>query len=93
MPRIGGRQKGTPNKITAIKRTHIQEYFQQIVSDKQESKLWDHFMNSPDPNIVNWQAFKRAVEYKRGMPVQQHAGPDGGPIPVQLITNAALPEP
>jgi hypothetical protein len=90
--RVGGRQKGTPNRITAIKHTRIQEYFEKIVDDKREAQLWDHFMTDREPNPVNWQAFKRAVEYKRGMPVQPHSGEGGGPIQVQLITNSVLPE-
>lgn len=91
--KTGGRKAGTPNQSTLEKRSATQVFFSSIISDKEEEKLWEHFLYEADPNVVNWQAFKRAVEYKRGMPVQQHAGPDGGPIPVQLITNAALPEP
>lgn len=90
--KTGGRKPGTPNKNALEKRTATQVFFTRILSDKEEEKLWDDFLTGPDPNVVNWQAFKRAVEYKRGMPLQQVSGPEGGPIPVQLITNAALPE-
>lgn len=90
--KTGGRKPGTLNQNTLEKRTATQVFFTRILSDKEEEKLWDDFLTGPDPNVVNWQAFKRAVEYKRGMPLQQVSGPEGGPIPVQFFTNVKIPD-
>jgi hypothetical protein len=92
MPRLGGRAKGTPNKDTLVKRAATLSFFSKIMDDKKEAKLWNEFLTDPEPNIVNWQAFKRAVEYKRGMPIQSHTGEDGGPIQVQFLSNVIIPD-
>lgn len=89
--KTGGRKPGTPNRNATEKRSAREDFFSRIVSDKEEMRLWNHFMTAAEPNIVNWHAFKRAVEYKRGMPVQQHAGPEGGPIAVEFVTNVRFP--
>ena len=39
---------------------------------------------------IMWQAFKRAVEYKRGMPIQPVAARVTSNVPVQIISNVAL---
>jgi hypothetical protein len=92
-PNRGGRKKGVPNKITGEKIKAQQEYFNNLVDDDYETKLWHEFLNGPDlPPIaqrdpdfsaifrVRFSAFKLAVEYKRGMPVQPYSGEGGGPI-------------
>lgn len=90
MEKRHGRPKGVPNKHTLVKRQQTVDFFRKIMSDKKEETLWEKFLTGADPNIVNWQAFKRAVEYKRGMPVQTHTGEDGAPIAIQVVTNAVF---
>lgn len=90
--KTGGRRKGTPNKNTAAQREATQDFFARIVDDEVEAKFWRWMMTGYQildgqviaipPNPVAFQAFKRAVEYKRGMPkeVIEHSGPGGTPI-------------
>lgn len=68
-----GRKKGTPNKISQDARV----VFAGILTDETENKLWERFLNVED-NRVAWEAFKRAVEYKRGKPTEtiEHLGGD-----------------
>ena len=68
----GGREKGTPNKNCAAKRESTQEFFRRILDEEAEQKLWQAFFDGVNQNPIAFQAFKRAVEYKRGMPVQSH---------------------
>jgi len=97
--KTGGRQKGTQNKNTPYKKEQCAEFFRRIMDDEQEAKFWRYFMTGyeaiglPDGSMqivpipldpVSWQAFKRAVEYKRGMPVQSIVGADGGPLKIEV---------
>ena len=106
LAKTGGRQKGTQNKNTPEKKEQVASFFHALIDDETEAKFWRYFMTGyvvdvqedgtqriiPIPvNPVTWASFKRAVEYKRGMPVQPISGPNGGPIPVQIITNLSLP--
>jgi hypothetical protein len=63
--KFGGRQKGTPNKS----RTATSEFFQRILTDTNEEKLWTYFMGHEDAEI-RFKAFRLAIEYKRGKPLQ-----------------------
>lgn len=80
-----GRKAGTPNKKTSAIKEATRDFFQRIIDDEIEAKFWRYFMtgyetiNLPDGRMqivpvpvdaVSFQAFKRAVEYKRGLPVQ-----------------------
>lgn len=88
----GGRKKGTPNKKTAAERELTADFYARIVDDDTEANFLRWFMTGFQiidgqvvpipPNPISYQAFKRAVEYKRGMPkeVIEHTGADGGPI-------------
>jgi len=90
-----GRTKGTPNKKTTEEREQTQDFFRRIVDDEIEAKFWRYFItgyemiNLPNGSVqivpiplnpVSFSAFKRAVEYKRGLPVQ----------PVADVTNLIL---
>jgi hypothetical protein len=80
--RIGaGRKEGTQNKFTeALKKSSV-KFFERLLDDETEAKFWRYFMTGwtideetrsciPIPlNKTCWEAFKRAVEYKRGMPI------------------------
>lgn len=87
--KTGGRERGTPNRKSAEIKEATAEFFARIVDDETEAKFWRYFMTGyqvaaredgtqeiiPIPlNPVAFQAFKRAVEYKRGMPVQPVEG-------------------
>ena len=104
--KTGGRQKGTPNKSTPGKKEQTVSFFQKILDDEIEAKFWRYFMTgyetvmSPSGEMqiipipldqVAWQAFRRAVEYKRGMPVQSIVGADGGPIQVVFMRERKTP--
>lgn len=80
-----GRKAGTPNKKTSEIKEATRDFFQRILDDEIEAKFWRYFMTGfetipladgrmeivPVPvDAVSFQAFKRAVEYKRGLPVQ-----------------------
>jgi hypothetical protein len=92
--KTGGRSPGTPNKNAGLKRLKTQEFFEKILDDKKESVHWKKFMTGKAPDMVSWQAFKRAVEYKRGMPIQpnEHSGVGGGPIPFTYISSLERPQ-
>ena len=98
----GGRAKGTPNKKTHALKEATKDFFRRIVDDEIEAKFWRHFITGfelitlPDGTAqvlqipldpVAWQAFKRAVEYKRGMPVQlvEHLNAGDKPFKIELI--------
>lgn len=102
----GGRQKGTPNKKTAALKEATKDFFRRIVDDDVEAKFWRHFITGfelvpqndgtmqlvPIPlDPVAWQAFKRAVEYKRGMPVQlvEHVNADESPFRIEISFRGA----
>lgn len=80
-----GRKAGTPNKKTTEIKEATRDFFQRIMDDEIEAKFWRFFMMGYETSIlpdgrmqiipipvdpVSFQAFKRAVEYKRGLPVQ-----------------------
>lgn len=93
--RLGaGRKPGTQNKTAEAVKAKAVSYFERLLDDETEAKFWRYFMTGyvvevqedgseriiPIPiNPVTWAAFKRAVEYKRGMPVQtvHGSGKDG----------------
>jgi hypothetical protein len=79
-----GRPKGANLASTVAKRS----WGAKILPDKREIADWKKWLDDPR---VGFEAFKLAVAYKHGKPVQPVAGPDGGPIPLQVITNVNLP--
>jgi len=82
------------------------EFFERLIPNDLEIKYWRYFMSGyiteygwdgnpvkiiPIPlDPIMWQAFKRAVEYKRGMPIQPVAARLTSNVPVQIISNVAL---
>jgi hypothetical protein len=62
----GGRKKGSRNKVTKGAR----DYFASIFTEEMENQGWDKFLNHENPQIA-FEAFKRAVEYKRGKPISR----------------------
>lgn len=100
LAKTGGRQKGTPNKSTPEKKEQVADFFHKILDDEVEAKFWRYFMtgyqvvNLPDSSVqiipiplnpVAFSAFKRAVEYKRGMPVQPFVGSADLHIKVEFL--------
>lgn len=80
-----GRPKGVQNKIVEYVKVKSVSFFERILDDDTEAKFWRYFMTGyiidtlPDGSnqIISipvdatcWNAFRRAVEYKRGMPIQ-----------------------
>src|SRR5882724_3418298 len=101
--RRGGRAKGTPNRFGLALREETKSFFEKILDDETEARFWRYFMTGyvidetpegkmqiiPIPlNAISWTAFKRAVEYKRGMPVQQAeiTGADGSAVTIRFDT-------
>ena len=101
--KYGGRSKGTPNKFSIILREETKSFFDKILDDETEARFWRYFMTgyvidaTPDGktqilpiplNPISWTAFKRAVEYKRGMPVQQAeiSDPSGAGVTIRFDT-------
>lgn len=88
--RLGsGRKPGVQNKKTEATKAKAISFFEKLLDDETEAKFWRYFMSGyvveilengeqkivPIPlNPVMFAAFKRAVEYKRGMPVQTVQG-------------------
>lgn len=108
LAKTGGRKKGTQNKNTPEKKEQVEEFFHALIDDETEAKFWRYFMTGyvvdiqedgsqkiiPIPlDAVKWSSFKRAVEYKRGMPIQPVIGRLTGTIEVNLTTNASFPAP
>ena len=90
--------------MSAVKAKAI-SYFEALLDDETEGKFWRYFMSGyvVDPetkcviplplNMVCWQAFKRAVEYKRGCPVLTVQGnKDGDAIRIKFEAVGARPE-
>ena len=73
--KTGGRTKGTLNKATVTERG----FFHGVLPDATEQKLWAYFTGEDQPVEIRLKAFLKAVEYKRGKPVQ----PVGQAAPIQ----------
>jgi len=61
--RIGGRQKGTPNKVTQ----QVREIVASVFADQKEAEQWKKLLDHKDPRIA-FEAFKLALAYKHGRP-------------------------
>ena len=100
--KTGGRQKGTQNRTTPEKKEQVADFFHKLIDDETEAKFWRYFMTGyvvdiqedgsqkiiPIPlDPITWGSFKRAVEYKRGMPVQPVIGKFDGNIMVEIKSN------
>ena len=98
--RGAGRKAGTQNKVTEALKGKSIDFFAAILDDETEARFWRYFMTGyvvdvhedgtsqilPIPvNPTCYKAFQRAVEYKRGMPVQPITGSrDGEPIRIEI---------
>jgi hypothetical protein len=82
----GGRKPGSKNKKTIATKQQTQEFFDCIVPDKWEARQWKRFLKSKNEKIC-WEAFKLAVAYKRGKPIERSetSGADGAPIPIHFV--------
>jgi len=101
--RIGaGRKPGTSNRVNQEMRELAKGFFERLLDDETEAKFWRYFMTGwtvdgktgsciPIPiNQVCFNAFKRAVEYKRGMPVQPVASESASGL--TFVFDAVRPE-
>ena len=81
--RLGaGRPAGRQNKVAEALKANSVRFFDKLIDDETEAKFWRYFMTGwmfdeethaciPLPlNRICFDAFKRAIEYKRGMPIQ-----------------------
>jgi len=86
------REAGHRNVKTKFAKDATKDYFVRMLTDAAESETWARFLASEDENVA-LKAFLRAVEYKRGKPIQptEVSGINGEPI--QVITNAQFPPP
>lgn len=81
---------GTKHRVSKASKICTKDYFKRVIDDNEEGRLWKHFLAGNEENVIAWNAFKRAVEYKRGMPIQpkELSGDDGGPIAVTVDVSA-----
>lgn len=69
---------GVPNKKTQAAKENTKAFFARMLNDAAEQQTWDRFLASESEEIA-LKAFLRAVEYKRGKPIQPVArGEDTG---------------
>lgn len=77
----GGRPKGSKNKRTEL----AQDFLAKVLSDRVEKRSWQRFLNSGDEKTA-FEAFKLAVQYKRGCPPKSLEVSGGGePLQVELV--------
>lgn len=100
-----GRQKGALGKLqTALKRDSVQFFSERVMDNDTELKLWRFFMTGNEEGLLGdiegvklinpicWQAFKRAVEYKRGLPTAIVNDGTGEPVNVIVHNEGASDE-
>ena len=90
-----------------ISKKESEDFFAELLDDESEARFWRYFMTGyvidqlpngayrviPIPlDSIMWAAFKRAVEYKRGMPVQPVAARFLGTVGVEISTNVNMPK-
>lgn len=62
-------REGIPNVKSLAAKENTKEYFARMLDDAREDLLWKRFLDSTDDEIA-LRTFLRAVEYKRGKPIQ-----------------------
>lgn len=108
-----GRPKGSKSRSKyekleiLVKHKTTVEFFESILTDDTERKLWLMFMTGKtveevdgqlamvdvELNPISLKAFMRAVEYKRGQPIVTVEGKKGSePIKLQVEYTGATPE-
>lgn len=80
---------GSKNIKTQAAKDNTRSFFVRMLSDAAEENLWKRFLESNDEDLA-FRAFIRAVEYKRGKPVQP-VSTDGEGV-VAVIMDAPRPE-
>lgn len=60
---------GIPNVKSQRNKENTREYFERMLDDAKEDALWQRFMDATNEDTA-LRAFLRAVEYKRGKPIQ-----------------------
>jgi len=68
---------GSPNAKSQRNKETTKEFFVRMLTDASETDSWARFLASEDENVA-LKAFLRAVEYKRGKPVQPTSAIDSG---------------
>lgn len=82
-PKHGGRVKGTPNKTTR----DVQDFVDQVFALVDPIEVAERLLKSSDK--AAGQMLSLLLQYRYGKPIQPISGPDGGAIPVRLVTNVA----
>jgi hypothetical protein len=84
----GGKRPGAGRKTgVRNKRTDLQTFLTAVSSKVDLVAVTVRLLNSKRPNE---RVLIRILEYLHGRPAQELSGPDGGPIPVQVIDTAGL---
>ena len=88
LPKTGGRQKGTPNKLTAAKRATLAE-LAQAHTDTALSALVEVAQSGSDSARVA--AAVAILDRGWGRPLQatELSGPDGGPVQIEQVERDA----
>jgi len=80
--RIGGRKKGTPNRVT----DSIKQLLNRVLHEEELEKKWRFFLNHDDAHI-RYKAFELANAYMFGKPVMPISGAEDLP-PVHIDISA-----
>ncbi|WP_347467537.1 hypothetical protein [Burkholderia stagnalis] len=86
-PKTGGRQKGTPNKVTADVKALAREYGPQMIHVL--AKIATSQAKSV-PAAAKVAAARELLDRGYGKPTQHIGGPDGGPIPLSVTGSLAM---
>jgi hypothetical protein len=83
--RLGGREKGTPDKQKRIGTASVRQVLERACPDEWEEAEWKAWLAHPDPKL-RFQAFTLAMAYKHGKPIQPVSGApvDTDPIRVEV---------
>lgn len=95
--KTGGRHAGTPNKLS-VAQAFVKRIEDLISKSEGQRSLFAlermacRFITSDDTKVA-FGVWSKLVEYKLGKAVQPISGEGGGPLQVQIITNASFPTP
>ncbi|MCW5141069.1 hypothetical protein [Burkholderia cenocepacia] len=85
LPKTGGRQKGTPNKLTADVKALARQYGPNMID-----VLAKIAQSRSAPAAAKVAAARELLDRGYGKPTQHVAGPDGGPIPFNVTGELAM---
>ena len=78
--KLGGRKKGTPNKVTVA----IKDLLNEKIDDEQLWKVWAKHLRSRDAHI-SIKALELILHYKYGKPIQPIVGEEpAAPIKIDI---------